>query len=332
MASKPALPPGFRFVPTDQEVIVYYLLRRIRGQPLPVGDIVEDDPLSAPPRFLLEKHGRKRDAFFFAAGQAMNGRGSRQKRSCAGGGTWQGQGRRKGAKGGDGERQRVRVGGEEIEWRKYALNFHEDDVKGSTGWVMHEYSITAPPSLAASPQRVYRIRLSGHGRNAQKRKRSELDWGSDDEEAGEEYHAAARAATLPAAAEAGAPFAGEYPPAQLQPEPIGTLPVAAAAEAGAPFAGEYPPALPQPEPVGTLPVAAVVDAGNGDPSGWTEDGSSGALSAAVSSADQDLPALVDGGDEWNFMFSLSDLLPDFDFFSGAADAGEKTPSPMVPAA
>jgi len=193
----------------------------------------------------------------------------------------------------------VLVGGEEIEWRKYALNFHEEEVKGSTGWVMHEYSITAPPSLAASLQRVYRIRLSGHGRNAQKRKRGELDWGSDEEEE-EEYHAAARAPTLPAVAEAGAPFAGEYPP---QPEPVGTLPVAAAA----------------------------VDVGNGDPAGWTEDGSSGAVSSAVSSADQDLPALVDGGDDWNFMCSLSDLLPDFDFFPGAADAGE-TPSEMVPAA
>ncbi|PVH37986.1 hypothetical protein PAHAL_5G143500 [Panicum hallii] len=310
MASQLGLPPGFRFVPTDQEVIAYYLLRRIRGQPLPVGDILEDDPLSAPPWLLLGKHGRRRDAFFFAAGRAMNGRGSRQKRSCAGGGTWEGQGRRKGAKGRDGERQRVRVGGEEIEWRKYALNFHEEGVKGSTGWVMHEYSITAPPSLAASPQRVYRIRLSGHGRNAQKRKRSELDCGSDDDEEEEyHYHGAPRAATLPAVAEAG------Y----------------------APFAGECPPAPAQPEPVGSLPVAAAVDAGDGDPAGWTEEAGApadGASSAATTtSSDQDLPALVDGGDDWNFMCSLSDFLPDFDFFPGAADAGEiPSPTPMVPAA
>ncbi|RLN21831.1 NAC domain-containing protein 67-like [Panicum miliaceum] len=308
MASQLSLPPGFRFVPTDQEVIAYYLLRRIRGEPLPVGDILEDDPLSAPPWLLLGKHGRRRDAFFFAAGRAMNGRGSRQQRSCAGGGTWEGQGRRKGARGRDGERQRVRVGGEEIEWRKYALNFHEEGVKGSTGWVMHEYSITAPPSLAASPQRVYRIRLSGHGRNAQKRKRGELDWGSDDEEEEEyHYHGAARAATLP-------------------------VPVVAEA-VYAPFAGECQPAPPQPEPVDSLPVATVVDAGNGDPAGWTEAGApaDGASSAASTSPDQDLPALVDDG--WDFMCSLSDLVPDFDFFPGAAAAGEiPSPTPMVPAA
>ncbi|RLM94085.1 NAC domain-containing protein 67-like [Panicum miliaceum] len=242
MASQLGLPPGFRFVPTDQEVIAYYLLARAEAG-----------------RLLLR------------------GRGSRQKRSCAGGGTWEGQDRRKGAKGRDGERQRVRVGGEEIEWRKYALNFHEEGVKGSTGWVMHEYSITAPPSLAASPQRVYRIRLSGHGRNAQKRKRSELDCGSDDDDEEEyHYHGAPRAATLPAVAEAG------Y----------------------APFAGECPPAPAQPEPVGSLPVAAAVDAGNGDPAGWTEEAGApadGASSAATTSSDQDLPALVDGGDDWNLL-------------------------------
>ncbi|KAF8675822.1 hypothetical protein HU200_047313 [Digitaria exilis] len=190
------LPPGFRFEPTDEEVISYYLLRRIRGHPLPVGDILEDDPLSAPPWLLLGKHGRKGDAFFFAAGQAMSGKkGSRQKRSCAGGGTWEGQGKRrataKGGGGGEGEGMRVRVRGEEIEWNKYALNFHEDGVKGSTGWVMHEYSITSPAGLAASPLRVYRIRFSGHGKNAQKRKRDGLDWGSEDEDEDEAYDGAA---------------------------------------------------------------------------------------------------------------------------------------------
>ncbi|CAO2175641.1 unnamed protein product [Urochloa humidicola] len=302
-AARLGLPPGFRFLPTDAEVVAHHLLRRIRGQPLPACDILEDDPLSAPPWLLLARHGRKSDAFFFAAGQAMNGKGTRQKRSCVGGGTWEGQGRRKNARGGgEAERcPRVRVGGEEIEWQKYALNFHEEGVRGSSGWVMHEYSIASPSDLAESPMRIYRIRFSGHGRNAQKRKRSDLDWGSDDEEE-EVYAGAARAAARPKVEEPNALFVG---------------------------GGGYPPA-PQLEPgaVGSLPNPKVgVDVGDGNLAGWAE---SGALPAV--SADQHLPALVDGDDDWNFMLSLDDLLPDCDFFpGGVADAGGVS-IPMVPVA
>ncbi|CAO2038704.1 unnamed protein product [Urochloa humidicola] len=285
-ASKLVLPPGFCFMPTDEEVVEHYLLPRIRGQPLPAGDILEDDPLSAQPWLLLGKHGRKGDAFFFAAGQAMNGKGSRQKRSCAGGGTWQGQGTRKNARGGEDERRpRVRVGGEEIEWQKYALNFHEDGVKGSTGWVMHEYSITSPPGFAASPLRVYRIRFSGHGRNAQKRKRNELDWGRDEQEEEEVYAGEARAATRPKMAEPDALFVSGCP---------------------------LPPPL---EFASSLPIVGL-DVGDGSLAGfgWAEDGAGSALPASAD--DQDLPAVVDCGNEWNF----NDLLLDYDFQGAVTDA------------
>jgi len=63
----------------------------------------------------------------------------------------------------------------EIEWENYALNFQEHGVNGSTGWVMHEYSITSPPEFAQSPMRVYCIRHSGHGKNAKKHRRDAQD-------------------------------------------------------------------------------------------------------------------------------------------------------------
>jgi hypothetical protein len=160
------LSPGFKFDPDDDELVELYLLRRILSQPLPLERVIcEDDPLSAAPSELLKKHNRKDDAFFFANGQTKHDKGNRQKRTCVGGGTWEGQKPIV-----DGERLRVPgIGGtDEITWRKYMLNFHRKGEKGSTGWVMHEYSITAPDHLASSSQRLYRIRLSGHGRNSRR--------------------------------------------------------------------------------------------------------------------------------------------------------------------
>ncbi|XP_066352271.1 NAC domain-containing protein 83-like [Miscanthus floridulus] len=188
MAAQLGLAPGFHFVPTDVEVVRLHLLPCIQDQPQPPNDIIVDDPLSAPPWALLEKHGRKHEAFFFAVGQALNAKGNRQKRTCEGHGTWEGQGKRKRQEEGKEKetkkRMRVSVCGrtKEIEWEKYALSFHERGVKGSTGWVMHEYSITSPPEFARSPMRVYCIRHSGHGKNAKKHNRDADDWGSDGED------------------------------------------------------------------------------------------------------------------------------------------------------
>ncbi|CAD6229713.1 unnamed protein product [Miscanthus lutarioriparius] len=213
MATGHGLPPGYRFVPTDEEVVELCLLPRIQDQPLLPNDIIEDDPLSAPPWALLEKHGWRHQAFFFAACQAMNAKGNRQKRACAGHGTWQGQGKKK---------LRVRVHGSaekiEIEWDKYGLNFQEHGVKDSTGWVMHGYSITAPPELARSPVRVYCIRFSGHGRNAKKNSRDAQHRGDDDEfeedeEEGDDAAGAIATATCSPAEEDAALFINAYPPA-----------------------------------------------------------------------------------------------------------------------
>ncbi|KAG8081028.1 hypothetical protein GUJ93_ZPchr0007g5771 [Zizania palustris] len=161
-------PPGVKFDPVDGELVAGFLLPRIQGKKHSLdGVIVEADPLTAPPWALLKDHDRKGDeAFFFASAQAKNGKGSRQKRTVVGGGCWKGQRMCV-----DGERLRVPIaggGGLEIGWRKYVLNFHADGERGSSGWVMHEYAITAPADLAASPTRLYRIRFSGYGK---KRKR-----------------------------------------------------------------------------------------------------------------------------------------------------------------
>lgn len=41
--TSPSLPPGFRFFPTDEELIVHYLSKRASSLPLPVSIIAEVD-------------------------------------------------------------------------------------------------------------------------------------------------------------------------------------------------------------------------------------------------------------------------------------------------
>uniref|UniRef100_A0A0E0LI77 NAC domain-containing protein n=1 Tax=Oryza punctata TaxID=4537 RepID=A0A0E0LI77_ORYPU len=175
MAAMDGLPPGLKFEPKDDELVARFLLARIQGKPLPLhGVILDADPLCAPPWRLLADRGRGDEAFFFADARAKNGKGSRQKRTVEGSGYWQGQRMCV-----DGERLVVPDGGGvEVTWRKYVLSYFADGEKGSSGWVMHEYAITAPADLASSPMRLYRIRFSGHGK---KRKREPESQSAHDE-------------------------------------------------------------------------------------------------------------------------------------------------------
>lgn len=40
---QPQLPPGFRFHPTDEELVVHYLKKKVAGAPIPVDIIAEVD-------------------------------------------------------------------------------------------------------------------------------------------------------------------------------------------------------------------------------------------------------------------------------------------------
>lgn len=58
------LPPGFRFHPTDEELVVHYLCRKIGGQRLPVPIIAEVDLYKFDP---WELPGSRFNLFLFLA-------------------------------------------------------------------------------------------------------------------------------------------------------------------------------------------------------------------------------------------------------------------------
>ncbi|XP_066344224.1 NAC domain-containing protein 2-like [Miscanthus floridulus] len=152
-------PPTYRFRPTKRELVEFYLLPRARGQdPFP-GVIFEDDAAgSTLPWDLFERHGvgSEDEAYFIVRGSEAKKPGARQDRGCDGGvGTWKMQ---------SSLEKCLRVRGKRIKIHVSNLNLHMGKGKnsGSVGWVMHEYTIAAPP--CPSPVKICHIAFSGHGR------------------------------------------------------------------------------------------------------------------------------------------------------------------------
>ncbi|CAD6247297.1 unnamed protein product [Miscanthus lutarioriparius] len=152
-------PPTYRFRPTKRELVKFYLLPGARGQdPFP-GVIFEDDAAgSTLPWDLFERHGvgSEDEAYFIVRASEAKKPGARQDRGCDGGvGIWKMQ---------SSLEKCLRVRGKRIRVHVSNLNLHMGKGKdsGSVGWVMHEYTIAAPP--CPSPVKICHVAFSGHGR------------------------------------------------------------------------------------------------------------------------------------------------------------------------
>ncbi|XP_058078904.1 NAC domain-containing protein 68-like [Magnolia sinica] len=131
------LPPGFRFHPTDEELVVHYLCRRVMHQPLPVPIIAEVDLYKYDPWQLPEKalFGQK-EWYFFTPRDRKYPNGSRPNRA-AGTGYWKATGADKPIRPA-GSSKHVGI--------KKALVFYAGKApKGiKTNWIMHEYRLMDP--------------------------------------------------------------------------------------------------------------------------------------------------------------------------------------------
>ncbi|KAK2995678.1 hypothetical protein RJ640_006138 [Escallonia rubra] len=125
------LPPGFRFHPTDEELVMHYLCRKCTSQPITVPIIAEIDLYKHNPWDLpgLSLYGEK-EWYFFSPRDRKYPNGSRPNRA-AGSGYWKATGADK------------PIGNPKAVGIKKALVFYAGKApKGEkTNWIMHEYRL-----------------------------------------------------------------------------------------------------------------------------------------------------------------------------------------------
>ncbi|TVU50329.1 hypothetical protein EJB05_01697 [Eragrostis curvula] len=151
---QPPLPPGFRFCPTDGELVLHYLRRRAHGVPLPAEvDIPDVRILQHDPSDLLPPGWAEPERYFFTCKEAKYVKGRRANRAT-GAGYWKATGKEKPVAvtfAGAGGQPPVLVG------MKRSLVFYRGrpPTGTKTDWVMHEYRLAGaalqPTRRAAAP-------------------------------------------------------------------------------------------------------------------------------------------------------------------------------------
>ncbi|KAL3643402.1 hypothetical protein CASFOL_014217 [Castilleja foliolosa] len=148
------LPPGFRFHPTDEELVVHYLKKKAAGDPLPAAIITEINLYKYDPWELPGKANfGEQEWYFFSPRERKYPNGERPNRAATSG-YWKATGTDKPIMTCNGA-QRVGV--------KKALVFYGGKPpKGlKTNWIMHEYRLVdntnKPPGLNSSKKNSSRL-------------------------------------------------------------------------------------------------------------------------------------------------------------------------------
>ncbi|TKY66554.1 NAC domain-containing protein 72 [Spatholobus suberectus] len=127
-----SLPPGFRFYPTDEELLVQYLCRKVAGHHFSLPIIAEVDLYKFDPWVLPGKavFGEK-EWYFFSPRDRKYPNGSRPNR-VAGSGYWKATGTDK----------VITTEGRKVGIKKALVFYVGKAPKGSkTNWIMHEYRL-----------------------------------------------------------------------------------------------------------------------------------------------------------------------------------------------
>ncbi|XVF70356.1 hypothetical protein PTKIN_Ptkin11bG0155500 [Pterospermum kingtungense] len=133
-SQQPNLPPGFRFHPTDEELVVHYLKKKTSSAPLPVAIIAEVDLYKFDPWELPAKATfGEQEWYFFSPRDRKYPNGARPNRAATSG-YWKATGT---------DKPVLTSGGTQKVGVKKALVFYGGKPpKGiKTNWIMHEYRL-----------------------------------------------------------------------------------------------------------------------------------------------------------------------------------------------
>ncbi|GJP81433.1 hypothetical protein CLOP_g11584 [Closterium sp. NIES-67] len=180
------LPPGFRFHPTDEELLSFYLPRKIADQPIPLNaisdiDMYKFEPWELPGQAMVSLAGSD-EWFFFTSRDRKYLMGTRANRmtSC---GYWKATGKDRpviASRAGEGNDGPDSVGetrgksGRIVGYKKGHVFYKGRAPRGEkTAWVMHEYRLVEPsddPSHGAPTSRAEEPSHGGSTSNSAGRK------------------------------------------------------------------------------------------------------------------------------------------------------------------
>ncbi|KAJ8567879.1 hypothetical protein K7X08_020601 [Anisodus acutangulus] len=174
--SQLSLPPGFRFYPTDEELLVQYLCRKVAGHDFSlqiIGDIdlYKFDPWVLPSKAIF---GEK-EWYFFSPRDRKYPNGSRPNR-VAGSGYWKATGTDK----------VITTEGRKVGIKKALVFYIGKAPKGTkSNWIMHEYRLSEPSRKIGSSRlddwvlcRIYKKNSSAQKSNISDLQNKEISHGS----------------------------------------------------------------------------------------------------------------------------------------------------------
>lgn len=153
------LPPGFRFHPTDAELVVQYLKRKVQSYPLPASIIPEVDVCKSDP-WDLPGVSEQEESYFFSTREVKypNGNGSNR---ATGSGYWKATGLDK----------QITHQDQIVGMKKTLVFYTGKPPKGlRTDWIMHEYRLNPSSQGPQEPSWVLcRIFLKRRNNNSKSR-------------------------------------------------------------------------------------------------------------------------------------------------------------------
>lgn len=153
------LPPGFRFHPTDEELVVQYLKRKVLSYPLPASIIPEVEVCKSDPWDL--PGGSEQERYFFSTREVKYPNGNRSNRATSSG-YWK-------ATGLDKQILSSRSGHQPVGMKKTLVFYRGKPPKGSrTDWIMHEYRLINPQTNVSAQENWVLCRIFLKRRNNKK--------------------------------------------------------------------------------------------------------------------------------------------------------------------